>query len=181
MAIVTYSIVPLTSTTSINGTTLGDQYSSDAVALPTGGALSVYGTSTAIYMRRVTPAGVASGAEILVNTAGGVDAGPDHFAQAVVLANGSVVVTWADNAAANVIHYRVYDSSLAPVTGQLDFMGVGASFHRPDVAALAGGGFVIVGQQDFSATDHDLYARKFDNLGVPGALITIDASKTRDT
>ena len=108
----------------------------------------------------------------------------DHFANMAVLTNGNIVVTWADNAATRVVHYRLYDPSLTPVTGVLDVTSpvAGRSIQAPDVAALTGGGFAITFQLQFTPpTDTDIYAQRFTAAGVAdGANIPINTAVSLD-
>ena len=72
-SVTTYSSTPLTTPTSVNTTAAGDQYSADALTLPNGNVVCVYGDFNNVYLRRITSAGAPTGAEVQVNVAAGVD------------------------------------------------------------------------------------------------------------
>ena len=114
----TFTLTPLATPISVNTTTTGNQFSSDIVHLAGGSNVIAYGNSTNLFIRPLDANGTPTGAEVTV--AAGIDTSVDHFANMAVLTNGNIVVTWADNAATRVVHYRIYDPSLTPVTGVLD-------------------------------------------------------------
>ena len=100
-----------------------------------------------------------------------------------MLTNGNIVVTWADTAAPQQAHYRIYDPNLNPLTPILNVNSADATkaTNHPDVAALADGGFVIADEFAFSATDHDIYAVRYTAAGVQnGAIIPVNTSTSFD-
>ena len=183
MAVTNFSLIPLTTPTSVNLTTAGSQRPTDAVLLANGNALSVYidfGATGNVYLRQITPAGVPTGPEVKVNSVAGIDQGGffDHSAQAARLANGSIVVTWADSGAVPAVHYRLFDTNLNPLSTVMNItFGAGKPRHAPDVAALTNGGFVISFERDVGGTEFDVYAQRFDSVGNQvGAIVTVNAT-----
>lgn len=83
------------------------------------------------------------------------------------LTNGNIVVTWTGNEATAIVHYRIYDGNLTPVSGVLDVVRPGISNEclHPDVAALTGGGFVITWEGISSSTDTDIFAQRYSADG----------------
>jgi hypothetical protein len=78
------------------------------------------------------------GAPIPVKDNGTLDAG---FSQLATLSNNNFVDAWQQVAGNPGIYFSIYTSAGAPVI--TDQLVVGGNETDPDVAALAGGGFVV--------------------------------------
>ena len=178
MSIATYSLTPTTAPTAVNLTTAGNQFSTDSLTLLNGNAVSVYGDLNNVYIRSISPSGAPTGAEVKVNVTAGVDTSALNFAAASRLSNGNIVVSWA-NLADTKIFSRIFDPTLTPVSGELLMATFAAPVRSPAAAALTGGGYVIAYEIDVSATDHRIFARRFDNSGNQvGGIITVNSSAT---
>jgi Ca2+-binding RTX toxin-like protein len=163
MATTGYSIIALTAPTSINTTTDGNQRSSDTISLGNGNSLAIYGTgigtpTTSLLVRDFGPNGLPIGPE--AHIADSLDTSDsDRFANAAVLTNGDIVVTWADINSNNGtplpshVHYQIFDPNFVPIDAIQTIAtpepgGTGGQ-NNPDVAALASGGFVIAFEDNF--------------------------------
>lgn len=151
-------------------TAAGVQTAPGAVALSTGNTAVFYisGSDLMAQLVNSSTGALVGGA---VSVASGVDIplsanGVPVATSVDVLSNGNIVVTWANNAGTKDAFFRIYDGALAPVTAALPAETFSSSASRPDVAALTGGGFAIAWEATFSATDHDINYRVFDNAGV---------------
>ena len=174
MSTTTFASAQITAPVGVNTIKTGNQITADAVLLQNGNVLSVYGDTNNIYLRLISAAGVPFGAQVQANTALGTDANASsRLAQAAVLTNGHIVVTWTDGGVLPAVHYRVFDPALNPLTAVLNVVA-GAQF--PDVAALTNGGFVIAYQYNSTIIDHDIYASRYDSAGSLLASIPIDFS-----
>jgi hypothetical protein len=76
------------------------------------------------------------------------------------------------------LSYRITTASGATVLG--DTSVVGAYDNRPDVAALSGGGFVVVSQNLYSTGDNDVWIRTFDGAGGAQNHFVLDYSAQDD-
>ena len=91
------------------------------------------------------------------------------------LANGDLVIA---GEAAGDISYRITTASGASVLGDT---AIGEdNSARPDVAALAGGGFVIASQDHFDGSDYDIDLRTYDSSGAITADFAVDVSSDND-
>lgn len=179
----TYGFNGLGTPTPINVVTPNSQYFSAAV-LTDAGMAAVFYYSTAnggtLSARLVGPDGAGTGALAIVTT--GVASGTDFtdgVASVTKLTNGNIVVTWADSDFSNAVHYRIYDENLDAVSPveTVDTAGLSGSHRHPDVAALTGGGFVIVWESNSGATEHDIFAQRYTNGGAAdGARIAVNNS-----
>jgi len=92
------------------------------------------------------------------------------------LSNGNLVVASQD---ADSILYKIVSQQGATV---LDTVDIGdANSSNADVAALTGGGFVVVNQDAFGATDRDIDFRIYSNDGVLVTSLTVDSTAAVDT
>lgn len=151
-----------------------DQERPQVAVLPDGGAVFVWqgGKRNAqrIYARFASASGVLTGGDLRVNT---FNKGSQSLPAVAVLADGNLVVVWSS---------FDQEGSLSGVFGQrLNSRGgrIGREFQinqftannqrNPAVAALAGGGFVVVWVSELqqSATSISIFARLFDAAGVP--------------
>lgn len=148
----------------VNTTVAGNQTSATSVLTAGGTAIFYVDESGAgsILARRADANGVPTGAEIVVATA--VDTPAEGAFSVAALTSGDIVVVWSTNL--GDINYRLYDSSLTPqgpaTLAETNLFTGG----RPDVAAMANGGFVIAWEVRYSADEQDIALRRFDALGV---------------
>ncbi len=161
----------------------GHQFGARAAALPNGGFVVVWTSGLNVgnvWMRFVAPDGTLAGREVQVTE--GLDG--DHRSPAVAAGDdGTVLVVWADGSGAlgdgsgYGIAGRLYDSSGTPLVNGVT--GDDAAFlvntittgiqRDPDVAALDGGGFVVVWADGSGQLDGDgfgIAARVLDATGV---------------
>ncbi|MFC2927230.1 Ig-like domain-containing protein [Hyphobacterium vulgare] len=113
------------------------------------------------------------------------------FPDLATLSNGNFVVTWIDYFNSDAVfndgfaRYRIYNPDGAPLTGELDAHPDAGNVDRARIAALAGGGFVIVWQQA-GGTPHDnwgwgILARVFDTHGTAvSGIIPVNSWITND-
>lgn len=77
------------------------------------------------------------------------------------------MVAWQDDSGA--IKFRIFDGTLAPITGELpvDEAPLVSNINdSPKISALAGGDFIVVWQAYINQTSvYDVYARRFDGTG----------------
>ena len=117
------------------------------------------GVSDDIRARTFGADGLPASAEISVNTNTGL---AQQVSQVSVLSNGHFVVVWQDgggiggDASATGIKMRVFDADGAPLTDEaLVNTATLNTQHFPSIAALAGGGYVVV-WGDYSASADDV-------------------------
>ncbi|MET0742117.1 MAG: hypothetical protein ABWY78_01985, partial [Microvirga sp.] len=160
----TYSATPITVAKSISTAPLL-QYNPGAVTVGAGKTAFFYqDTSGNLFGRLANGAADPTGGIVTVAT--GIDTSNNtKVTSATVLTNGNVVVTWASQGTTGDIYFRIYDANLNPLTDAISAETSGLSSRHPDVAALAGGGFVIAWEKSFSTTDHDVVFRQFDASG----------------
>ncbi|HYD06801.1 MAG TPA: hypothetical protein VEC60_13795, partial [Reyranella sp.] len=88
------------------------------------------------------------------------------YADATVLTNGNIVVTWMGDASSTILA-RVYTPDLQPVIGIITVFDRTFSMEAPDIAATPDGGFVIAAGYRISSTDTDVYIKTFNGSGTP--------------
>jgi hypothetical protein len=112
---------------------------------------------------------------ISVGKSSGYGPGP----RAATLADGRVVVAWRDpNSASGDIRHKIIDVDGTLLSG--DILSTASSAgdqSEPAIAALDGGGFVIV-WRDWSGPDQDVRYRVFDAAGTPVATGLVTAGET---
>ncbi|MCS6627310.1 calcium-binding protein [Roseibacterium beibuensis] len=91
------------------------------------------------------------------------------------LSNGNIVV--AGESAGSIV-YRIVAPNGATVVATTSVGDSGST--NPDVAALTGGGFVIVCQDAFAAPDNDVDVRVYDNSGVLSLTFSVDGTGADD-
>jgi RTX calcium-binding nonapeptide repeat (4 copies) len=172
------------STTSIQTTSADDAYPTTSISRAAGTQRSAstlsLGNGTAAVFYHDYATGEIAGR--IFNGSAGVGArvtlssGSVYFATAgsgnaeavssARLSNGNIVLTWASNEATKNVYYRIFDANLNPLTPATLAETTGFDSISPDVAALSGGGFVIVwnklnGGSNFSSINF----RRFDAAG----------------
>jgi Ca2+-binding RTX toxin-like protein len=163
-------------TTQVNTTTAGEQYGEQIVTLSNGSSVIFYGSGNQVLARTIGSNGAPSGSEIVI--ANNYNGGFDHQISATVLTNGNIAVAYCrNNGASTDIVYVIRDSNMNFISSGVATTGV-ATLH-PDIAATAGGGFVIAYEKVFSTTDHDIAFRRFDSAGTstdPASGVVFDGS-----
>jgi FG-GAP-like repeat len=125
------------------------------------------GADTDIVARVVSPTG-AVGAQFAIDN----QTDNRRFSEVATLANGNFVVVYEDelngDAANRDIKYAIFSPAGTPVAGPADVPGgngVGSE-REPNVAALRGGGFVVV-WTDLDTSTADIRASLFNGNGTP--------------
>jgi Ca2+-binding RTX toxin-like protein len=163
----------------VNSETGGNQFVPQIIALKWGGYVVLWvgsdGDGYGIKGRRFDASGNPVGDEFLVNQQ---TAGDQYYIRAAALTDGGFVVTW-DSGIENteVPKARVFDASGEPsdefTVTPLYPNGFSVEREDPSVAALPGGGFVIVYTENYNAYD-GFYAgsvvrgRVYDGSPIPG-------------
>jgi hypothetical protein len=157
----------------INTYTTNNQLGADVASLASGGFVTVWqsagqdGDGWGVFGQYYDSAGNALGSEFQVNSA---TAGDQSFAAVAGLTGGGAVAVWQSDG---------QDGSLGGIYGQrFDSSGgsLGSEFRinsftsgdqaEPDVAALAGGGFVAVWQSDGQdGSSYGIYGQRYDASG----------------
>jgi Ca2+-binding RTX toxin-like protein len=131
-----------------------------------GGGVAVLGETLGHTEATILDAGleVAGGASFLSGVYTSVDQ----------LAGGDLVLTGEES---GQVVYRITTAAGAQV---FDAAIPGFAISRPDVAALAGGGFVVVDQALFDGSDHDIHLYTFDAGGGLATYQVVDNSFAED-
>ena len=121
--------------------------------------------------------------EFLVNS---TVAGDQSESSIAALNNSTWVVTFTDHSTPpdGDILFRRFDFDGNPIGNDVPVVVVDTSFDdtRPDVTALADGGFAIAFQRNFGSSDADILLRRFNADGTEnGSFITVDQSTLLDT
>src|SRR3954464_10709742 len=112
-----------------------------------------------------------TGPETSVSTAAGTQESP----AVAVLADGGWCVTWFDQSSFNIV-YKAFTSSGEEIAGGDQVVNeVPFGTFMPGIAALKDGGWVITWQSDQEGTN-DIYQRRYDHLGHPGAVVTVNTN-----
>ncbi|WP_420431132.1 beta strand repeat-containing protein [Hyphobacterium sp.] len=166
----------------VNTTTIGDQYQPSVAALTGGGFVIAWSDSSAtggdtsgiaVRAQRYDAAGAAAGGEFLVNT---TTTGDQMEPDTAGVTGGGFVIVWRDRGATggdtsgDATRAQRYDAAGVAVGGEF-LVNTTTSDDQYDasVAALTGGGFVIV-WRDNSATGGDtslsaIRAQRYDAAG----------------
>ncbi|HRM67977.1 MAG TPA: PKD domain-containing protein, partial [Thauera phenylacetica] len=164
----------------LNTTTSGTQYHTN-VAAYTDGFAAVWSNGSDIVLQRFDNAGGKLGGETLVSTAVGsasAQSGSQYLPDIAAAANGGLVIVWSDASGNDGSSYgvfgRLYDADTASfgstflvnTTTASQQSGASDENHAPNVAMLAGGGFVVV----WSSTANDdsgwaVVGQRFDAAG----------------
>ncbi|MEI5678671.1 MULTISPECIES: calcium-binding protein [unclassified Mesorhizobium] len=137
-------------------------------SLPGGGFAATYTTAdNNVYAKMFDSAGNAVGASFPISNIGVTAANP-VIAQ---LSNGNNVVVFQDS---DSLVFEISAPDGSDILADIDLGNPNTS--NPDVAALTGGGFVIVGQDTISATESDIVVSVRLNNGPAVSTFTIDAT-----
>ena len=157
----------------VNTETTGSQDSPGVTALADGGFVVVWesdGQDTdneGVYFQRYDAAGNAIGSETPVNT---TVANSQDDPEVTALSNGGFVIVWesagqdTDNEG---VYLRVFDADGAAVSGEVP-VNTETTDHQdtPEIAALNGGGFVVVWESLGQDSDSDgIYFQRFNDAG----------------
>jgi RTX calcium-binding nonapeptide repeat (4 copies) len=181
MPTTTYTVTNVTPSTRVNLTAAGSQSGEQTVTLANGSSVVFYGSGNLLVARTISGTGTPTGSEIFVSTV--FSGGFDNTISVTQLTNGNIVVVWASNEATPNIYFQLYTSGMVPIGTNTLAETTGQPSTHPDVAAIAGGGFVITWEKTFSATDHDIAFRRFDSAGASTDLangIALDATGAFD-
>jgi len=120
-----------------------------------------------VFARRFDANGAPIGDDFQVNTD---TTGDQRNADVAVASDGTFVVVWHDVQYGTyyTIRARKYDSNGTPVglDFQVNTFGTAYNYH-PKVAAVAGGGFVVVWDGDGPLDPSEIFARRYDAAGSP--------------
>jgi hypothetical protein len=125
------------------------------------------GSNYGAFGQRYDSGGNALGGEFRVNS---YTTGGQADASVAWLASGGFVITWdsyGQDGSSFGVFGQVYDSGGTPVGGEFQVNGVTAGYQfYPDVAAVPGGGFVVVWAGE-DGSDRGVFGRRFDSAGTP--------------
>lgn len=169
--------VPLGGEFRVNTWTHSDQLESVVAALADGGFLVAWhsygqdGSAFGVHAQRFSANGGAVGGEFRVNE---TTAGNQALAGIAALPDGGWVVTWMSELAGawpedRDIYVRRYGSDGKPLSGEM-LVNTWTTEDQgfPGVAALAGGGFVVVWHsQPQDGDGYGIYAQRFDSAAQP--------------
>lgn len=155
----------------------------DLSPVPGGGFLATWmdyvgdGASSCIKGQLFDSQGAKSGAEFVVNT---TTAGQQLSPSAAMLTDG-FVVTWQDSVPDGThngvaIRAQRFDSAGNRVGDELLVSTPGGALSEPEVAGLAGGGFVVVWEHRGTS---DVHGQVYNSAGAPvGGQFTVNTSLT---
>ncbi len=185
---------------SVRGSTTGNVSNNNIVALEGGGFVVTwnanYNTDASTDQNVFARVFDASGAEIPggLITVSADNAQSDTFARVVALSGGGFAVTWqsrrnADGSSDDDVIARVYDANGVEVSGGEILISAPNTQHdtEPQIAALAGGGFVVAWSATRvhgGSTDSDIIMRVYDASGTEvssGEIIVNAANNLPDT
>ncbi|MBL4613972.1 MAG: hypothetical protein JKY27_03740, partial [Magnetovibrio sp.] len=157
--------------TGVGGNTIESRFS-DITALDNGGFAVIWdsegidGSGNATVLRIYDSSGTAVTNEIQVNTSTTNWQEYPHIAK---LENGNVAVVWQGTIAGDAgygVGVRIFDSAGTAVNANEILVNTTTTGIQgaPQIAALGGGGFVVVWHSDQNGT-HDVFAQRFDAGG----------------
>src|SRR5258706_1773375 len=162
----------------VNTYTTSDQLNPDVACLPTGTCLVVYpsfdGTG-GIYAQRFAATGAPLGSELRVSTGAAGTTWPR-----VAASTSGFTVVWQASVPGRLASFgRRYDGAGNGIGGEFSVSAnTSADSVVPDVSHGPGGGFVAVWESG-SATDRDVFARRFSDQGAPyGSEIRVNTYTT---
>ncbi len=170
-----YSFSRINGPDSLNVISAGNQSDPALVTFGNGAGAVFFDAGNTIAARLINAAGEPTGAQVQVSS------GASAFEpEAVLLSNGNIAVVWQEGG--TNIRARIYSPDLQPVGAAISVL-TGSStnpFARPDIAATADGGFVIVSDYKYASDDYDIYIKKYDSAGVSVASRQISPPSTVD-
>ncbi|MES9914680.1 MAG: Ig-like domain-containing protein [Candidatus Thiodiazotropha sp. 4PDIV1] len=158
----------------VNTHTTDVQNTPDVVTLANGDFVVVWesanqdGDLDGVYFQRYDANGVAQGVETLVNTTTTDD---QDDPQITALSNGGFAIVWEalnQDGDGGGIYGRIFDASGLAVTNEFLINTTTANDqYDPHIAALDGGGFVVVWESNLQDGDaKGIYSQHYDNTGV---------------
>ncbi|MBJ6127055.1 cadherin repeat domain-containing protein [Microvirga splendida] len=135
------------------------------------------GSRYGVYQQRFSASGdpLLDAADQRVNT---VTDGSQRYADVVTLADGGWLVTWVDGDAfdptAN-IHMRRYDANGVASSVEVVTNARGMQ-TQPQVAALSGGGWLVVWYGLGADGSNDIFLKRYDAAGTPGETQVVNAT-----
>ncbi|MEL7166399.1 MAG: hypothetical protein AAGL96_13095, partial [Pseudomonadota bacterium] len=167
----------------LNDGTGGSETDVQLAATATGFVATFYdSTPDDVQARIFDNAGNPIAVEFTVND---VATGNQTEGEVDVLANGNIAFTWYNSTTDNVF-VRIFDGTGTALTGDIDVTSVQPlNQDNPDIAALAGGGFVVAWVDDGGSDGSGVgvFAQIFNDLGVatsPIFLINDSVSSTQN-
>ncbi|MEA3015473.1 MAG: hypothetical protein QOI38_195 [Sphingomonadales bacterium] len=161
----------------VNTQAISNQYNAEVTALANGTFVVSWvdsntaqdGSSSAIKAQLFSATGAKIGAEMLVNT---VAAGAQLSPEVAGLAGGGFVISWSDaNVGVTNVKAQIFSAAGAKVGTEFLVNNLTAAVQdRSDVAAFAGGGFVVTWRTTDSSQDGSgdaIKARLFAANGTP--------------
>jgi hypothetical protein len=169
---------PLSGEIAVNSTTANQQLQPAIAADPAGGFTVVWtsglreGAGWDVYARRFDAAGEALSGEIAVNT---ITVGNQERPVIAPDGGGGFTVAWDSQEAKGspvVVYLRRFDSSGAPITGEVPVdAGAAAGQFSPAIAAEESGDFLLA----WGTASEGIQARRFDPAGAPvGTAFRVD-------
>ncbi len=163
MATATYSFDQINGPDVLNAVTTGYQNYPVLVTYANGAGVVFFSTEGAgIAARLIDSQGNPTGPQISVSTG----SNPIQ-ADAALLSNGNVVLTWAQGAPSSIVA-RIFTPDLQPVGGLITVQ-TGLSnqnYYEPDVTAMANGGFAIAGFRTIGPSTSDIHIKTYNASGV---------------
>ena len=171
----------LTAETALSNSTSGGEYTPSVARLGNGNFLvswadtltaGAYTPSSEIMARIYSPSGVALGAEFRLNTTtAGVQLGTDSLS----LGDGRTVVVWGNAVVsgytlkATELRGRFVDKNGVGIATdfQLDTIAAGSTYQDEsfEVLGLGNGGFVVVWEEETSASVEEIHFQRFTSAG----------------
>jgi len=169
----------------VNTTTVNQQSESAIAAAPDGRYVAVWkhefsSSDTDIYAQRFSANGSKVGGQIVVANSSRNESKPD----VAMDAKGNFVVTWVDQVSAtNTDIKAVRYSSAGVVRGStIAVANTTKNESSPSIAVDKNGNFVVAWQLQFSATDTDIFARRYLDSGVAvAAAFSVAASSLNES
>ncbi|MFM9967368.1 MAG: putative Ig domain-containing protein, partial [Burkholderiales bacterium] len=160
--------------TRVNTYSAGDQFYPKFAALVDGGYLVAWmsngqdGSGMGVYTQRYSANGSTVGGETRINVTTSNDQG---YPAVSALKTGGYVVTWGSigqDGGVVGVYGRIYDSSGAPVTGEIQINSTTAGAQQnSSVSTLPDGGFIVAWEADGQdGSGFGVYAQRFNSNGV---------------
>ena len=151
----------------VNTTTSGHQSSPAVAALPDGGFVVSFDDSSAgnfdVRAQIFDADGTPRGNEFVANTVTALNQGD---ADVAALTNGNFVVTWNIQNPGDDVRAQIFSPTGTFIGGEILVTASISADDTPAIAALAGGGFVVTWEGQFTDTT-DIGARRYDAAGNP--------------
>ncbi|MEN9770722.1 MAG: hypothetical protein RLZZ180_2352, partial [Pseudomonadota bacterium] len=144
-------------------------------ALSDGGYVLVWREETSdvqgydIFIQRFDASNAAVGSGHRVAYAAGVD---DFEPNVLALPNGGYVIAWTggSNAASQDVFVQQYGANDQPISTPQRLQSTEGAYEdlgMPALLDMADGGYVVSWQGHISVWDYDIFAQRFDAMGLP--------------